>query len=136
MAVSILIVEDEQTLSGAYEMILKNEGYKVKIANNGQEALALTEDYEPDIILLDLRMPVMDGISFLKAYKPKQNHPNVYIIVFSNLDVETDIEKAYSLGAHKYMLKAWASPKELVKIVHDALRNSDITKDKENGSLP
>ncbi len=119
----ILIVEDEHVLNEAYQLILKNEGYDVSVAYDGQQALEMVRDLEPDLILLDLRMPRVSGIEFLSKYDLQKKHPNVKVIVFSNLDTEKEIDKAYSLGAHKYMLKAWASPKELVKLVHNTLND-------------
>ncbi len=114
----ILIVEDEQVLNEAYELILKKEGYDVNVAYDGEQALEMLKEFSPDLILLDLRMPKVSGIEFLTKYELPKKHPEVKVIVFSNLDTEKEIDQAYSLGAHKYMLKAWASPKELVKLVH------------------
>ena len=124
MSAKILIVEDEKVLNEAYELILKNQGYEVEVAHDGQEALDKIRVFEPDLILLDLRMPRIDGIEFLKRYKLNENHPDVKVIVFSNLDTQKDIDQAYELGAQRYMLKAWASPKELVKLVADTLQNT------------
>lgn len=122
MAKKILIVEDEQALSEAYQLILKKEGYEVEVAYDGEEALKrIGKENDPDLILLDLRMPKMSGIEFLHEYKPAKKHPKVKIIVFSNLDTQNEIDKAYELGAHKYMLKAWASPKELARFVSNTL---------------
>lgn len=117
MRKTILIVEDEQALNNAYKMILEAEGYNVLSAFNGSEALEITKETEPDLILLDLRMPEVNGIDFLKEYDPKHKHPKVRIIIFSNLDMQSEIDEAYSLGADRYMLKAWASPKELARLV-------------------
>lgn len=117
----ILIVEDEKVLNDAYQAILKKEGFDVAVAYDGQEALELTETLEPDLILLDLRMPRISGIEFLEAYDLQADHPNVKVVVFSNLDNQKDIDRAYKLGADKYMLKAWASPKELVRLVEEVL---------------
>lgn len=117
----ILVVEDDASLNDAYKTILLSAGYETKTAFNGEEALKLARDDEPDIIFLDLRMPVLDGIGFLRAYKPKKEHPNVKIIVFSNYDMQQEVDEAYELGAERYVLKAWASPKELIKIVKDTM---------------
>jgi DNA-binding response OmpR family regulator len=119
MAKKILIVEDEIALLEAYKMILGNAGYDTYTAQDGHEALMVTKDIEPDIILLDLRMPRLDGIGFLKKYGLKKKHPSVRVVVFSNLDTQKDIEEAYKLGAERYILKAWASPKELLQLVRD-----------------
>lgn len=119
---NILIVEDDLVLNEAYKTILSSAGYVVATAFNGKEALAAVKKQEPDIIFLDLRMPVMDGIGFLKEYQPKTAHPHVKIIVFSNYDMQREVDEAYQLGAERYVLKAWASPKELIKIVQDLSR--------------
>ena len=120
----ILVVEDDMALNDAYKTILSAAGYPTETAFNGEEALRLTKQQEPDIIFLDLRMPIMDGIGFLKEYKPKTDHKNVKIIVFSNYDMQREVDEAYELGAERYVLKAWASPKELIKIVEDIKLNS------------
>jgi len=118
---AILIVEDEQTLNSAYQTILKQEGYKVFAAYDGEEALEIAQKNKIDLILLDLRMPKMSGIEFLKAYDVKNQKKRPKIVVFSNLDMQSEIDEAYELGADKYMLKAWASPKELVKLIKESL---------------
>lgn len=118
---NILIVEDDVALNHAYVTILRAAGYVVRTAFDGEEALALTKQDDPDIIFLDLRMPTLNGIDFLKAYQPKTQHKDVKIIVFSNYDSQHEIDEAYSLGAERYVLKAWASPKELIKIVDDTI---------------
>ena len=114
-------MEDEKPLNNAYQTILQKEGYEVLSAFDGDEALEITDSTEPDLILLDLRMPHIGGIEFLKKYDLKKKHPKVKVIVFSNLDSQPEIDEAYALGAQKYMLKAWASPKELAKLVRETL---------------
>ena len=116
----ILIVEDERTLNQAYQLILQKEGYEVSSAKDGKEAFREAAKHKPDLILLDLRMPDMDGNSFLREYDLKK-HKDVKVIVFSNFDTQSEIDEAFGLGAERYILKALASPKELVKIVKDTL---------------
>jgi CheY-like chemotaxis protein len=116
-AQSILIVEDDADLNGAYGMILSSVGYRVTTAFDGKEALAkIRAGGDPDIIFLDLRMPVMDGIDFLKHYQPARKPA---IIVFSNYDAQGEVDRAFELGADRYVLKARAAPKELIRIVED-----------------
>lgn len=117
----ILIIEDEKTLNEAYQMVLKKAKHKVFAAFNGQEALDNFADQKPDLVLLDLRMPKMDGIEFLKKLKPTKNYPNTHIIVFSNYDDPFEIDEAFKNGATRYLLKAWSSPKDLVKVVSRTL---------------
>lgn len=117
----ILIVEDEKALNEAYELILKREGHEVETAFNGQEGLDKCASLKPDLILLDLRMPKMDGVTFLKKLEPAKSLPKAKIIVFSNYDNHQEIDSAFELGADRYILKAWSSPAELVKVVRETL---------------
>jgi len=115
----ILVVEDEKVLNSAYQTILEKTGYDVRVAYDGNEALEVLEEFSPDIILLDLKMPNLDGIGFLKAYKERDDKNRSKIILFSNYDLQQEIDEAYNLGADKYVLKAWASPKDLLKIIDE-----------------
>lgn len=120
MSSTILIVEDEAILSEAYAMILKKEGFKTITVFDGKEALKIIDEQPVDLILLDLRMPHMGGLECLKElHKKQKNIPKT--IVFSNYDVQKDIDEAFKYGATRYMLKAWASPKELVKVIENTL---------------
>jgi two-component system response regulator (stage 0 sporulation protein F) len=115
----VMIIEDEQLLNEAYARVLSAANIALLRAYNGKEALEILKNERPDIILLDLRMPVMDGIEFLKNLKPKENLPEAKIIVFSNYDDQHEIDEAFSLGAMHYMLKAWATPDELIKLIRE-----------------
>lgn len=114
----MLLIEDDASINDAFSILLGKEGYEVEIAFDGKEALSRLDTARPDIILLDLLMPVMDGKEFLKAFK---NETNIPVIVFSNLDAKSDVQEALSLGATRYMLKAWASQKQLVKIIEETI---------------
>ncbi|MFZ1812354.1 MAG: response regulator [Candidatus Saccharimonadales bacterium] len=114
----ILLVEDDADLHEAFGMVLGSAGYIVDSAYDGKQALELAGETTYDMILLDLLMPVMDGKTFLKKFDNAHKTP---IIVFSNLDAKSDIDEAIELGATRYMLKAWASPRELLKLVTDTL---------------
>jgi DNA-binding NarL/FixJ family response regulator len=116
----ILIVEDEKLLNEAYATILTKEGYEVQPTFDGVEALKLFADFKPNLILLDLRMPNMDGVGFLKELQPEK-YPKLKIIVFSNYDAQPEIDEAFKYGATRYMLKAYASPLELARLVKDTL---------------
>lgn len=121
MAKRILIVEDEQALSEAYQTILSQHGFIATIAANGEEALAAVATEMPDVILLDIMMPKMNGIEFLQElHKQYANEPAV--IVFSNLDNQPEVDEAFRLGAKRYIVKSWASPQDLVRMVNEALK--------------
>lgn len=118
---SVLIVEDDADLRDAYTMILQSEGIHTVAAEHGEAALSIIEEKgHPGLIFLDLRMPVMDGIEFLKNYKVEE-HPDTEVVVFSNYDAKNEIDAAYELGAQRYVLKARAAPKELIRIVKTVL---------------
>ena len=120
----VLIVEDEQLLNEAYARVLSTANISLMRAYNGKEALEMLKKQTPDIILLDLRMPVMNGIDFLKELKPQATLPGTKIIVFSNYDDQSEIDEAFSLGAMHYMLKAWATPDELIKLIREVDNSS------------
>lgn len=119
---TVLVVEDDQPLNDAYKIILEKADYNVVTALNGREALSAVENTEPDIILLDLRMPVLDGIGFLTEFDPSA-HPETAIVVFSNYDSHADIDKAYELGVDRYVLKARAAPKDLLALVEGIMQD-------------
>ncbi len=118
---SILIVEDEPELAEIYQTLLTQAEYDVRVAHNGKDALKMASERPPQMILLDLRMPVMDGVAFLEEFDLKNKHPDIKVVVFSNYDMQDEIDDAYRLGADRYVLKAWASPRELLQIVKDSL---------------
>jgi CheY-like chemotaxis protein len=114
----VLIIEDNETLNEAYKLILEKDGHEVTTAFNGEEGLEKLKDLSPDLILLDMLMPKMDGLEFLRHFNPS-NFPKTTIIILSNLNEDEQVEEARKLGAHRYILKANTSPRELaVKVNH------------------
>lgn len=109
----ILIVEDEDLLRESYHMIISTEPYDVDIAKNGQEALDKCAVKRYDLILLDLMMPVLDGVGFLERF----NEPETKIIILSNLSSGELLKKALKIGAESSILKASLSPRELISKV-------------------
>lgn len=111
---NVLLVEDDFALSDAFSMILTFAGHEVHTAPNGKEALTYLKNATPDIILLDLLMPVMDGREFLDEF---DNSHNVPIVVLSNLDSRTQIEDLTQKGAVGYVLKSSITPDTLTSLV-------------------
>lgn len=113
----ILIAEDDTFLANAYRVKLAKESYEVKIVGNGDEVLKALPEFNPDLLLLDLLMPVRDGFSVLTEMKGNPLWSKVPVIVASNLSQPDDIVKATKLGADDYIIKTDLSLKEiLVKI--------------------
>jgi len=126
----ILIVEDDKVLNQAYELILKKEGHEVRTAFDGKEALAIVHDFEPLVILLDLLMPVMGGLDFLREYDVIAKHPDAFVVILSNLGDEDAVQEGMDLGAYKYVVKAHASPAQLSVLVNHLI-NKNIEKKEE-----
>jgi two-component system response regulator VicR len=102
-------------------MILTKEKYQVETAFNGDEALQKVTAFDPDLILLDLLMPVKSGVEFLEEYDVVHKHKNVKVLIFTNLEHASEIHEAFRLGADQCIIKAWTAPQGLVKIVSDVL---------------
>src|SRR5690554_1702406 len=102
----ILIVEDDEFLRSLTAKRLEKEGYSLTIAANGQEAVASAQSEKPDLILLDLLLPVMNGFEALEKIRGLAGFDAVPVVVFSNLGQKEDIEKAKSLGASDFLIKA------------------------------
>ena len=126
---NILIVEDDSDLNAAYKTILENEKYTVQSVFNGQEALKALKKFEPNLILLDLLMPVMGGLEFLQNYELQRKHPKVKVLIFTNMENSPEVTEAYKLGAHRCIIKSWTAPQNLARVVSDALeeKNSEVT---------
>lgn len=116
--VKILVVEDDVLLNDAYRLILTREGHDVLTAGNGKEALDKTKDTEPDIILLDILMPKMNGLEFLEHYDLLHNHKGVKVVIMSNLENTAEVQRAMSLGAYKYIVKANTSANDLSVLIN------------------
>jgi CheY-like chemotaxis protein len=91
---------------------------------NGEEALEKLASFRPDLVLLDLMMPKMTGIQFLEAARVKEDYPEMKVIVFSNMSMPKEIDRAYQLGATSYMVKSSTSPKQLANLVTESLRKA------------
>ena len=117
----ILIVEDDKDLNTAYQMILKKSGYEVGSALNGKSALEMVDTFHPDLILLDLLMPIMGGLEFLQNYNLDQ-HPEVRVLIFTNMENSPEVNEAYKLGATRCIIKSWTAPQSLSKVIDDVLK--------------
>jgi DNA-binding response OmpR family regulator len=110
----ILIAEDDAFLANAYRVKLSKESYEVKIVGNGEEVIKTLPEFIPDLLLLDLLMPVRDGFSVLTEMKGNPAWNKIPVIVASNLSQPDDIVKATKLGADDYIIKTDLSLKEIL----------------------
>lgn len=119
---TIFIVDDDKFLSDMYAVKFKENGFDVDSALGSMEALEkLKEGLEPDVVLLDLVMPTMDGFEFLQKAKEEKLTKNTKFIILSNLGQDSDIKKGKQLGADGYIVKASATPSEVVQYVTDII---------------
>ena len=117
----ILIVEDEDILRRAYVNVFTVEKFKVAEAAHGKDALKKIEEEKPDLVILDILMPVMNGIEFLQKAKVAERYPKTKVLVLSNLSDKETVDQVMTLGAAKHMVKSSLSPSQLVAAVKDLL---------------
>lgn len=120
-AKKILIVEDEPALQDAFKLILELGGHTIYTAKNGLIGLEHVRSYSPDIVLLDIFMPVMDGKEFLRNID-LEAYPAMKVIVYSNLSDKRTEAEAYELGAHDFVLKSSMTPRDLLGLVAKHLK--------------
>jgi CheY-like chemotaxis protein len=121
MSNQVLIIEDEKPLRDVYELILKHEGYEVETAENGNVGLTRLKTFKPSLILLDMLMPVMDGVKFLKTAKLPVNYPNTKTLVISNLTDPLTEKQAEQYGVSGFFVKVNLSPNQLAGAVKEHL---------------
>jgi len=118
----ILFVEDEPNLQKAISEILVQEGYKVFGAADGEEGLKVAQKEKPDLILLDLILPKKDGFEVLKELKADEKMKSIPVIVLTNLEGVGDVEKALTLGATTYLVKANYELEDVLKTIKSQLK--------------
>ncbi|MFA4954729.1 MAG: response regulator [Patescibacteria group bacterium] len=126
MKQKILIIEDDGFLASIYAQKLELEGFEVAFANNGEDGLKLAQKDKPDLVLLDLLMPRMDGFEVLEKLKADQATHDIKVLVLTNLGQKEDVERCMKLGAAGYVIKAHSLPQETVKRVKALLGHGDI----------
>ena len=118
---TILIVEDELPLIKALQIKLVSSSFRIILANNGKVGLSQALTQHPDLILLDLVMPVMDGITMLKKLRHDDWGKKVPVIILTNLSDKEKMTEAEDYGVENYVIKAESSLGNLVKIIHKKL---------------
>lgn len=113
----ILVVEDEKDLRDVYTLILSHEGYQVEQAGDGLSGLKKFSSFLPELILLDIYMPLLDGKGFLQKLELAK-HPNTKVLVCSNTSDDTVIADMLRLGADKVVTKADLNPKDMSALVN------------------
>lgn len=113
----VLVVEDDQFLVKAYEIKLKKEGIEVWVARDGNEAISFLEREKPNIVLLDLMLPGINGFDVLLAIRKNEKWKDVPVIILSNLGQDQDMQRGKELGASEYLVKANTKISDIVEKV-------------------
>ena len=116
----ILVVDDDPYILLSLEFLMKKNGFDVMVARNGTEALEIVEKQVPDIVLLDIMMPDVDGYAICKHIKSSKKLKEAKVVFMSAKSKETDIQKGYDLGASLYVTKPF-STRQLLKQVQELI---------------
>ncbi len=119
----ILIIEDDPFLADIYATKFNQEGFSVGIAADGELGFKKIQEEKPDIVLLDIVLPKMDGLEVLKKAKEAPELKSIPIVLLTNLGQEGEIKRGLEAGAIQYLIKAHHAPGEVVNLVKKILEN-------------
>ncbi|TVR97540.1 MAG: response regulator [Rhodospirillales bacterium] len=118
MAKSILVVEDEPNIVLSLQFLMKQAGFEVRVARDGEEALREVEDKAPDLILLDVMIPKRDGYDVCQTIRANPDWREIYIIMLTAKGRDVDRDKGLSLGANDYVTKPFSTRDLTEKVKH------------------
>lgn len=122
--IKILLVEDDTFLVEMYTTKFELEGFGVISAEDGQKGLDMAKKENPDIILLDILMPKMDGFAVLEALKKDKDLAGIPVVLLTNLGQKDDVKKGFEKGAVGYLIKAHFMPSEVVDKIKKILKDN------------
>ncbi len=117
----IAIIEDDPVISQMYRFKFEASGFEVQLANNGKRGIEMVKVFQPDLILLDLQMPEMNGADALEIIRKNEWGKNIPVIILTNMGEEESPKKLRALGIHSYIVKANLTPNQVLKRVQEAL---------------
>ena len=120
----ILIVEDDVFISEMYANKLQKAGFEVISVRDGQEAITKLEEIGPDLVLLDIVLPKIDGFEVLKTIKTDPKFKKIKVALLTNLGEGENIKKGLELGADAYLIKAHSIPSEIIEKVKEILESN------------
>lgn len=118
---TILLVEDDEFLAELYATKLNLEGFEVLLASDGEKGLKMAKESNPDLILLDIILPKMDGFEVLGNIKEDSSIKDIPVILLTNLSQKDEVKKGLDLGAKDYLIKAHFMPSEVVKKIKQTI---------------
>lgn len=118
---TILLIEDDPFLVDLYTTKFKEIGFEVEVATNGREGLRKMKVKKPDILLLDIVLPAINGWEILGEMKRDEGLKDLKVVILSNLTSKEEVERGLKLGADKYLIKSHYTPSEVVKEIKKIL---------------
>ncbi|OYX41603.1 hypothetical protein B7Y94_04790 [Candidatus Saccharibacteria bacterium 32-49-12] len=119
----IAIIEDDPTISQMYRMKFEADGFDVQMADNGRTGVEVVKNFQPDVILLDIQMPEMNGAEALKLIRAEESSKLTPVIVLTNLGEEEAPSEMRSLGIESYIVKANYTPRQVVARVKEIVED-------------
>ncbi|MBW6431668.1 response regulator [Patescibacteria group bacterium] len=122
MSIKILLAEDDIQLIDMYRRKFEMEGFDVRFAEDGQQALDILNVWKPEVALIDIMMPKVNGLDVLKYIKEREDYEDVLTVMLTNLGNESTAEEIYKLGATEYIVKADMTPLEVSEKVKELIK--------------
>ena len=122
---TILIVEDQQGFRRIYHDVLANEGYEVLEAEDGEAGWQMVKANKPQLVLLDLGLPILDGFEVLKRVRGDAETKHIPVIIFSVLGEQKDVKKGLELGANDYTVKGFYTPRQILSKIKSLMSQVD-----------
>jgi CheY-like chemotaxis protein len=119
--VKILLVEDDDLMIRMYNRLFTIHGYQTEIAENGEEGFTKAKQFQPDLILLDVMMPKMNGLELVKKLKEDEETKDIIIVLLTNLGIQEKLDEAIQMGVATYIIKSNHQPEEIIRIVEEQL---------------
>ncbi len=121
-AVKVLVIDDDPFIAGIYTLTLAKEGFEVTLARDGFEGIKMAGQLRPDIILLDILMPGIDGFETLKRLKKDEALKNIPVVILTSLTQKEDVEQGMGLGAVSFLRKTQTLPAECLTKIREVLK--------------
>lgn len=122
MPQTIAIVEDDKPIAQMYKFKLETAGFKTVVAHDGQQGLIAIEEHQPDLILLDLRMPVMTGDEMLEKLRQTDWGASIRVIILTNISRDEAPRNLGLLNVDRYIVKAHHTPQQVLDVINDVLK--------------
>ena len=126
---TILIMEDQRGFRRIYRDVLEQDGYDVLEADNGEEGWETILSKKPDLVLLDLGLPILDGFQVLEKIRRSDQTKNIPVIIFSVLGEPRDVKKALEMGANDYTVKGFYTPRLVLSKIKNLLKDTNLRND-------